>query len=493
MSDLRTDESRISELLWRTVKLRASLLTVSIVILLIVWSAVLSGDQRAKTVDVAYCQKLEATAEASMASTGTKPATVGPAIDDTFTCSEARAHSYLEAARAFNAFLLPNGLANSSEAARKSYFDMQAFFSEYDSKRRSSYDFRFQLSSDISSGEMFANGLTVAEIIPFVILLVSAVVIILGFQQEAYKARLIAFTHGGGSETALALARTQFFTFSTFAARQNARRVKWPVLSAERLIIWGLASGVAITAFGVLSAFAENVIHLTDSILFSYTSNLYGFAFLLGFWLVYTRRLYRETLEFRVGGTETESSRPSFRPAAELCLVAAALASLMLPWASPSGALPSLRGYFFVFRQQAKPGFGGVGIFAVDPRLFSELQWQLAIALAFVLLCGVEVFLGRVPEPVRRWVHALRAMLAVLTLFYALNLLLYMGILEYEAIRGTSWGMQNMIFGSLAGRGIGLPLDIYDPSYGFFLFLAASFGLIWLSIRDASGARRLRA
>ncbi len=489
MADLGTDEKRISELLWRTIKLRASLLLISIVILLIVWSAVLSGDQRAKMVDVEYCQKLVAMNNASMAA-ATKSAHAGPAIDVTFTCTEGTARYSLEGARASNA-LFPEVLANSSEAARKPYFDTQNLLSEYDSKRKSSYDFRIQLSSEVSSGEMFVNGLTVAEIILFVILGVVAIAIILGFQQEAYKAQLTAFTDDDKSATALALVRTQFFTFSTVAVRQNVRRIKWPVLSAEGLVIWGLTAGLALTWGGLLSAFAENVIHLTDSILFNYLSNLYGFAFLLAFWLVYTRRVYRETLELHADRTGAQALKQFFsRPLAEFCLVAAAFAALLLPWASSDLALPSLRGYFFIFPEQPKAGFGGVSTFAINPRLFSELRWQFAVALMFVLLCGADVFLARIAKPLRSWVHALRASLAVATLFYSLNLLLYMGILEYEAIRGSSWGLSNMIFGSLAGRGVGWPLDFYDPSYGFFVFLAASSVLIWLSLHDLLTVRR---
>src|SRR5579864_2107344 len=146
MADLGTDEKRISELLWRTIKLRASLLLISIVILMVVWSAVLSGDQRAKMVDVEYCEKLNA----SMAVPDTKFAHVGPAIDVAFVCSEGAARYSLEGVRASNT-LFREALANSSEAARKFYFDRQNLLSEYDSKRKSSYDFRIQLSSEVSS------------------------------------------------------------------------------------------------------------------------------------------------------------------------------------------------------------------------------------------------------------------------------------------------------------------------------------------------------
>ena len=78
-----TDETRISELLWRTIKLRASLLALATVVSLIVWSAVLSGDQRANLVDAEYCQKLVALGDSSIAPIRAKPSQAVPMVDVT--------------------------------------------------------------------------------------------------------------------------------------------------------------------------------------------------------------------------------------------------------------------------------------------------------------------------------------------------------------------------------------------------------------------------
>lgn len=307
----------------------------------------------------------------------------------------------------------------------------------------------------------------------------------LGFQQRAYKEHLIQLTSEGTDSTLSGVARTQFFILSTVAAKRKSLGIEWPILSVEGLAIGGLAVALVVSWFGLLFAFAENVIHLTDSITHNYLSELYGVAFLLAFWLLYSRRSYQETLAGRVETGGAADSRAAFRMVAELFLVMVSFAALFLPWASHSLGGLSLRGYFFILPQRP---LGLTGVFPISPRLFSELRWQLAIALTFVAVCGVETFLRRRVNPSNRtWLHPLRAMLAVLTLYLSLNLLLYMGVLEYEAVRGTSWGMQNMLSNAMLGQGVGLPLDLYDPSYGLLVFLAACLILIRISIRDLFG------
>jgi hypothetical protein len=480
MTDTGTEETRISELLWRTIKLRVSLLALAILALLVVWSAVLSGNRRANSVDVEYCRKFVALTNASMSELGAKiPAPVLPDAD--LTCSTATARSYVENERALNVFWRDT-LGSQSKAAQKNYSEREVLLSKYDAKRTSSYAFQIQLSSEVSSGQLFLNALTVAEIVPFVILGLATTVIILGFQQRAYKARLSQLAYENADSKLSILARTQFFTFPTFAAKRNSFGIKWPTLSVEGIAIGGLAVALVLAWFGLLFAFAENVIHLTDSITHNYLSELYGVAFLLAFWLLYTRRSYRETLGVGAEGPVDKDSRAAFQTLAERFLVVVALVALLLPWARSLGGFP-LKGYWFILPE--RPVALASRVFPISPRLFSELRWQLAIALTFVVVCGVETFLRRRGNlKSRTWLYPLRAMLAALTLYWSLNLLLYMGVLEYEAVRGTSWGLQTMLSNAMLGQGAGLPLDLYDPSYGFLIFLAACLILIRFSIRD---------
>lgn len=175
MTDTRTEEARISELLWRTIKLRVSLLALAIFALLVVWSAVLSGNPRANSVDVEYCQKLVALTNSPMGDIGAKS---GPApASQNLACSAATARSYIDNQKALNGFFR-SILGSLSQASQKRYWEEQSLFSEYDSKRKSSYIFQIQLSSEVSSGQLFLNALTVAEVVPFVILGLAAIAII---------------------------------------------------------------------------------------------------------------------------------------------------------------------------------------------------------------------------------------------------------------------------------------------------------------------------
>jgi len=48
MSKVNDSEERLAELIWRTVKLRVSLLVLTILVLLVVWSAMASGKKQAR-------------------------------------------------------------------------------------------------------------------------------------------------------------------------------------------------------------------------------------------------------------------------------------------------------------------------------------------------------------------------------------------------------------------------------------------------------------
>jgi hypothetical protein len=49
---------RLGELIWRTIKIRISLLALGIIVLLVVWSSLLTGDQQALELDRTFCHQL---------------------------------------------------------------------------------------------------------------------------------------------------------------------------------------------------------------------------------------------------------------------------------------------------------------------------------------------------------------------------------------------------------------------------------------------------
>src|ERR1700741_1929749 len=60
MSKLADSEERLAELIWRTVKLRVSLLVLTNLVLLVVWSSMANGKKQAQAVDLDFCQQLTA-------------------------------------------------------------------------------------------------------------------------------------------------------------------------------------------------------------------------------------------------------------------------------------------------------------------------------------------------------------------------------------------------------------------------------------------------
>jgi hypothetical protein len=58
MASSNESEIRLAELIWRTVKLRLSLLVLAIVVLLVVWSSLLNGNQEAQKIDTKFCEYL---------------------------------------------------------------------------------------------------------------------------------------------------------------------------------------------------------------------------------------------------------------------------------------------------------------------------------------------------------------------------------------------------------------------------------------------------
>src|SRR5580704_922583 len=97
MSKNDDGEIRLAELTWRTVKLRVSLLVLTNLILLVVWSSMANGKKQAGAVDAEFCKRL--VAEQNNAT---------PAIDllDAAWCTKDGARNFVEGARLANGILL---------------------------------------------------------------------------------------------------------------------------------------------------------------------------------------------------------------------------------------------------------------------------------------------------------------------------------------------------------------------------------------------------
>lgn len=467
---------RLAELIWRTVKLRVWLLSLTILGLLVVWSAVLSGNQRAKSVDVAFCSRLISDSNEQFQTMNWKSGLAGPylLLDPVTGCTGQVARTFIEAQRNLNE-IVTHALGNVPNKTLEDIYDKKKRnFAEYDSDRRDAYSLQIELSS-IATSTVTVNALSVAEIAPFVALIAFSLAVLWGFQQKLFRSELAVLIGRSGDNASLAVASTQFF------AVPRAITSHWFFLSPERLAIWALTGLAIFSLFGVLTAFIVNVIHLTDSILVSYTSLLFGATFALASLLIATRRSLR--LLSATPTTRHDQGRSGWLVWLEGAAVGTAFTSLFLPWTIEFGRIPTLHGYQFVVRQTSLTLLSGLSSYPIAPKLYRQLWPQVDIALLFVVICAVHL-VARSGKWVRMVLFAkIRAAFALIVLYLSLNFLLYMGVLEYEALTGSTWDFVNQLsLANVTTGATGLPMTFYDPSYGFIAFLFACFVLVWFSI-----------
>jgi hypothetical protein len=443
--------------------------------LLIVWSALVNGDKRAREVDIQFCQE-------SVAQTNKELPILSVSAD--VWCSPENARNYDEGARVANEIILKgSAAADKKDAAEKllqKYIATKKRLAEYDEKRRAAYPLQIQLSSEYSGSSVILNGQFVAKLIPFCVLIVLTIVILLGFQQAAYKQQLV-FLLGDDNATAtdrlLRLARGQFFAGVTKGRTSFSRHL---ILTPERLAMGSLYVLLFAVFSAVLFAYIATIINLTDSIFVSYPFAVYAAAFVLGCLSLRTRGSYLECFRARnVAPRVNLIRRPRTIRAWVVVLAAIGFFTLLLPWASSTGSIPSLRGFEFLFPQHTIAQFGPVLMYSLDPRTFLEVRFQVWIALLFLLISalhGVHPFSGNLF--VARALRKARAWLAILVLFLSLNYLIYMAILEYGGELED-----NPLLSHLFSNDQGYPMNFYNPAYGFLIFLACCFILIWLSLR----------
>jgi len=478
---------RLAELIWRTVKLRVSLLALAIIALLVVRSALLNGDQQALDVDTKFCQQLvdegNETVRPPYAPRSAEP-----------WCTPAGVRSYIEGDRAANEMFSPAlwGGVEPNDVFQKfsrRYKDKLKEFAEYDAKRRAAYRMQLQVSSEYSGSNIILDAISVAEVVPFCVLVVLAVVLLLGIQQTRYKAPLFpALKKEDGGNLAAAIARAQFFVRES--PRTGSSLSRYFVLSPEGLATGALFIAVLVLFGAVLLAFIVNVVHLTDSIFFNYLFWLYGTAFVLAWLVIRTRKSYLEPVDRppdlpREGndlGQPTKWQRSS-----GIVLALLGFVCLALPWAQGLG---TLRGYQFLLKQQAMHEFGQFVQYPLRPMVFREAQVQVYTALLFLLVCAADsVLRSRVAKRAARALHKIRTVAAIGILFFSLNLLVYMGILEYVSEAGTPWSVANMFSQGILEKAAGYTMDFYNPAYGFVIFLGCCLLLVWLSLRQGPVAR----
>ncbi len=477
MQEDHAAEERLAELTWRTVKLRVSLLVLTILILLIVWSALINGDKQAQQVDIDFCKQ-------SIAESNKQQPSFTLSADT--WCSTSRgARNYLEGGRAASKLLLiaSQDLAETNKDAAdkllKQYTEKQSELAEYDAKRRAAYPLQMQLSSEYSGSNIVLNGRLVAEILPFGVMLVVSLVVLLGFQQASYKRQLVSHLNDS-TQRALGNARAQFFA-GVVQPNSGSILQRLLTISPEGLAVVSLYVLLLIAFVAVLFVYVADIIDLTNSIFLSYPFAVYTAAFLLSGLLFRMRRIYLEQSE-EVAGLNTRFKTietPHRMRRWEGIFASVGILSFFLPWASGEGSVAPLWGFRLLLRQPIIRQILGVASYPLDLKILFEVRIQLVCALLFLLTAGLNAAVDFSKHlSVAKALQRAQKLLALLVLFFSLNFLLYMGILESGGELAD-----NPFLAKLFDKSFGYPMSTYNPTYGFILFLACCAGLIWISLR----------
>ncbi len=498
MSDNHESEIRLAELIWRTVKLRIAILTLAIVCLLIVWSALITGNRDAEKVDHSFCVSLveqQNNIEQSLtdqADKSRKTTMAHPALDPNLFCEGRDDRSWIETVR--NSSIISPLTGSSLPDKVKAILNQRdQAFADYDIQRRAAYRLTINLSAEYSGGSVQGNALSVAETLPFCVFIALTVFVILGFQETRYRLQLrslVSKSGSGGLQHAdLVISKAQFFTGTTRATDSSFSRHF--VCSPEQLTITALFIATLILLVKVMSLFILGLLYLTDTLLSSYPFELYLALSVLGCISIFTWRSYfprSKTYSFTSRWLEAlrglTSRWPTFYSVGQGVLAALGILTLFLPWATEWSLFSTntMRGYEFLLGDAtSKETSTAIVWYQINPTLFREMRFQLCLALLFLVVCGFysvvrERLLSR---PIARVLSRARMILAALVLFFAMYFLLFLGILQYESVMDTPW-LDSLPH--IEGTAVGASLMLFNPAVGFWIFLFCCLTLALFSL-----------
>jgi hypothetical protein len=495
-------EVRLAELIWRTVKLRVSLLALFIASLLVVWLAVASGNPAAQKIDSDFCRQL-------FIETGTPQ---GDMLNEERVCASNSALAYIETRRRFDKLIPPETYDDETSTKQLDALKArQSRFTDYDARRREAY--RIQLSLPYTASTVPVNALLLADASPFCVLLVVAIVLALGLQQRCYAQNLAVLLHEKNTtgERATISALTQFFAGNLSKLESDKRLYlvyKRPLaLFPETMAVSLLLLALTLTSLKLLADYDPTVAHPTESILFSYYSLLFSLSSVLFVFLRRTQALYAGLIAERMGAPVGSAlffgCRKKWHQLAHylrsstvfsmrlgramvILLVPLGFGCLLLPWVQPW----PLAGYQFLLHQRTMATGEPYSIvfYPIAPSLFLEIRFQLMIALLFFLICMLHAVL----EPfltgtVDRILRNVRAGLGFSVALLALNALFYLAVLEYESTTTNPWPMLDLMFPSTGLATLRtFPLLFENPAYGFWIFLCCSVLLMPLALLNTA-------
>jgi hypothetical protein len=501
MGSSSESEIRLAELIWRTVKLRLSLLVLAIVVLLVVWSSLLNGNQDAQRIDINFCEslvdnhnvvqkKLAEAVDKSLESRPDVPRSQPLFLSAEDLCHTGSSRSWIEITRNSDEMIpLEAPLTPSLDFITEAANAQKKSFADYDNRRHDAYRLQIQLSSEFSGSTIVVNALSVAKVVPFCVFIIVAIVSILGFQQSAYRRQLrILIQKKTGDDFSKAMAESQFFAAPL--NRDPSRPEKYLGVSPLDLAMAALGVALVLLLVGIISSSLLSLKQLTDSIVISYPFALYASSVLLVGLIVVTRNLYIELTQ-----TEHERPKPSSAqgPSNEskpltLAVGSIALASLALPWVVESGEDGDFfRGFRFLLNQRPTGKLLNYTTYAFSPAIFRDVRIQVTIAVTFAVVCILDVVFD--PSSTKRistLLHQSRRLLAAFVLLFSTYIIFYVAYLQYESAYWVPW-LDKIEWYQGPGSAKGLTMLAYDPGYGFLIFLICCLLLVWLSFASKAG------
>jgi hypothetical protein len=504
-------EIRLAELIWRTVKLRVSLLIITIVVLLVVWSSLLNGNQEARKIDAQFCGQLTEShnaAQIKFADAFNKFASSKPGVTKLTPflwsseeyCASGQSRTWIEIVRHTDETLFVATQISSPVPylglLGKTTKDEEKSFADYDAQRQAAYRLQIQLSSEYSGSTIIVNALTVARVVPFCVFLVLELVVILGFQQSAYRKQLQGLLRSRtDDDLPEVMAETQFFAAPL--ERDPSRPEKYLAASPVHLAIGTLSVAAISLLVGIVSTSLLTFVQLTDTFIMGYPFALYAALVVLAVIAVITQRAYSEFSQSKPEHLKLDHNSQASTDFRWLTMTSALVAcvSLAFPWATCSVEDGLFRGYQFLLNQRAMGESFKLLQFGLSPQLFRDVRIQVTIAMAFLAVCVLDALWGmRQTSQLIRMLHQVRRLLAFCVFALSIYTIMYILFLGYEAVFSVPWLDKLGYLGPRGSRGHSL-LE-YDPAYGFVLFLLCCLFLVWLSFtngtaRPGAWARRI--
>ncbi len=503
-------DPRLSELTWRSVKLRISILILSIFTLLTTWSSLEVGNRKAPDVDQSYCLRIADNSQKLMNLQMQDFAALHPELprpeDEALSAADycARVLSkrdWILFQKAEMAWLLTAAASLESPSEKELATAISKELSDYETRRSEAFRIDFKLAAGYSENDVEANALSVAAAVPFIVIGLLVLYFMLGHQEAGWasllREELDRESSGGRVPPDLFAAKSQYFV----SPRDRVRAFWFPgfLRSPDKFAKAVLLLSTIYLLFAVTSEFAGELNSFTDSIFEGYSFWLCAAAFFAIVVIAISRHYCSATGLAPISnrlvalpGADESGLRPvgrwkflrRIRRPMSLALVGGAFACLFMPWAHEDFVLPwrhqdswgaFIFGYEWLLRHDPSSRWIGSAGREMNLTIFREVRLEILTALAFLALC---LFCEVAPR--WRWARAvnardilriLRNFFAVIILFLSFDYLVFMVVLEEEVLSFSS---------SLYARGGSMLY--YSPAFGYWIFSALCVALSALSL-----------